>query len=87
MFRNFVEDRYQFENDFFEELRALDKLDEDLRASKRKKKNEKPVCTSDDQSESNTNTKRVRKRETGKSLSVNKTGEPTKKKRKKGYCQ
>ena len=86
LFCNFVEDRYQFENDFFEELRELDKLDEDLRASKRKKKNNKPVSTPDDQSESNTNTKRVRKKETGNSSSANKTGEPTKKKRKKGYC-
>ena len=76
MFCNFVEDRYQFENDFFEELRALDKLDEDLRESKRKKKNDKPTSKTDDQSEPSV--KRIRKKEADK-------GEPTKKKRKKGF--
>ena len=85
LFCNFVEDRYQFENDFFEELRALDKLDEDIRESKLKNKNDKPTSKPDDQSESKTNTKRVRKKETDNSLPLNKIGEPTKKKRKKGF--
>ena len=85
MLCNFVEDRYQFENDFFEELRALDKLDEDIRESKRKNKNDKPTSKPEDQSESKTNTKKVRKKETDNSLPMNKIREPTKKKRKKGF--
>ena len=73
----FVEDRYQFEKDFFEELYELDKMDEEMKEAKQKKKTEK-------KSEEKAKRKRAPKKQKDDTTAVKQEGKPMGKKRKKG---